>query len=273
MLEHLESSGGRLEFGPELPDLIANLKISLYPLLYQNEAAAGNLLANAFLGADGAQAAEVELLEATPEERGQAVIELGEGLDALDEVFNFRASDEKRAAALVAYQALDPEQQAASVAFIQKVLGAVLVIFYEHLSVMVHGQKLTLLVQRALAGDDEAFLKAIQIDKRVLSTIPYFIERFNRASMRNEEAFVSAIAGKLKAPPYAGRLTHKKLWMTFAFLDSMDLLDTYGGNELLDLCIEVGSLDDGKPMEDVKNFLKLKSRYRAFQRSSGLSTP
>lgn len=46
-------------------------------------------------------------------------------------------------------------------------------IFYEQLSIMVHGEKLTALVARAKTGDDVGFLKAIQIDKRILSKIEY----------------------------------------------------------------------------------------------------
>ena len=40
-----------------------------------------------------------------------------------------------------------------------------------------HGQKLTDLVSAAKVGDDEAFYLAVQIDKHILSILPYFKER------------------------------------------------------------------------------------------------
>lgn len=58
-----------------------------------------------------------------------------------------------------------------------------------------------------------------------------------------------------------------------AWLDGASLLDAYSGDALLDLCIEIGAIDDSAPVDDVKNLLKIKQRFRAFQKGSGVSTP
>lgn len=52
MLEELESSGGRLKFRPELSATISNLKIDVYPLLYERPEAAGVLLMQALMEPD-----------------------------------------------------------------------------------------------------------------------------------------------------------------------------------------------------------------------------
>ena len=273
VLQHLEECGGRLEFRSVLPEVISRLKIESYPKLYESELSAGKLLAIALLGAEGAREADKELVAATPEARGEAFLQFGDLLASLEPAFDFDMDDEAKAEQLKAFEALSPEEQQESMKIIQHLLMAFLAIFFEQLSIMVHGEKLTALVARAKEGNDDAFLKAIQIDKRILSRVDHFDARFQRAHMEGERSFITKVSRKLEAPPYAGRLKHKKLWMSFALLDWLRLLDDYSGDELLDLCIEVGAIDDEQPIEDVKNLLKLRARYREFQQRGGKSTP
>lgn len=272
-LERLEDSGGRLAFRPEFADAISNLRIESYPLLYENEPSAGDRMAKAMLGADGAREFDTALSTATPEERGAALQELGVDIDAFGVAFDFDATDEQRAQSAAAFTALTPHQQTESVQLMRHMFAGVLVTFHQQLSIMVHGEKLTALVARAKAGDDDAFLKAIQIDKRILTKVPHFEARFMRAQLQDERQFRTAVARKLEAPPYVGKITHKKLWLAFAFLESVGLLESCDGNDLLDMLQEVGVIDDERPIDDVKNLLKLKARYREFQAREGMSTP
>jgi hypothetical protein len=94
--------------------------------------------------------------------------------------------------------------------------------FHQMLSVMVHGEKLTTLVARAKVGDDNALVKAVQIDKRILAGIPHVRERFERASAEGERDFLDALSYRLQCAPYRGKIRHKPLW-------SCDELKELGG--------------------------------------------
>ena len=273
LLENIETQGGRFAFRPEFATTIANLKIESYPRLYEDEATIGVALGLAFLGQEGLKSYDAIVRQASPAERGQMVRKLFADLDDLQNAFDFDRTPEELEQARTEFDALSEDERQSGTQFAQWLLMGTFALFFQYLSIMVHGEKLTALVAQAKAGDNDAFLKAIQIDKGILSEIEYFKSRYRRAHMEDERAFITAVARKQEAPPYAGKLTHKKLWLSFAWLDSTGLLDSYTGNQLLDLCTEVGVIDGTASIEDVKNLLKLKSRYRAFQKRGGKSTP
>ena len=272
-LDTLESSGGRLEFREELGEAVSRLNIGNYPRLYENEAAAGHMMGVAMLGAEGLSELDAAMASASPTERGAMLREIGTELEEVFIAFDLNVSADTKASANAAFNALSPDEQVEAVKFAQRVLMVLLAVLHQQLSIMVHGEKLSALISRAKLGDDAAFLKAIQIDKRILSQIPYFDDRFQRAHMRGERPFITAVSRKLEAPPYAGRIEHKKLWLAFSLLDGVGLLDACDGNALLDLLHEVGVVDDQRPIYDVKNLHKLKARYRAFQALQAVSTP
>lgn len=130
---------------------------------------------------------------ATPEERGQAIKEIGESLSALESAFDFDQSKEVQAERLDEFHALPLDEQARAMETTQRVFMGILAVVHDQLSIMVHGEKLSALVSPAKAGDDEAFLKAIQIDKRILSKVPYFDARFLRAHMQARPHIVARI--------------------------------------------------------------------------------
>lgn len=207
LLSHLETTGGRLEFNETVPDAISGLKISEYPRLYENEHAAGNLMARAMLGADGAAELDRELRQATPEARGEALIEIREALRSLEPAFDLAVSAEAKAAQIEAFQALPFDEQQSQIRVLQRMFMGILATFYEQLSIMVHGEKLSSLVRRAKTGDDDAFLKAIQIDSRILAKIACFDDRYQRARMTGDDGFITRVSNKLKAPPIPGALS------------------------------------------------------------------
>ncbi len=81
------------------------------------------------------------------------------------------------------------------------------------------------------------------------------------------------VSRKRAAPPYKGRIIHKSLLMTFAFLEGCGLLSTLTGERLLDFCNDVGVGASGHRIEDVKNLQKRLAEYRRFQKSGRVSTP
>lgn len=273
LLEHLESSGGRLKFLLEVNSMIVNLRIENYPLLYENTAAIANVLAPAFMDSNEISAFNVKVENASPADRGQMIADALVDLDTLDPAFDFSKSDEEKQQASESLAALDPKTQEEISKFWQHLMMGTFALFYDYLSIAVHGEKLTALVAQAKNGDDAAFGKAIQIDGRILIVIPYFKDRYSRAITEDHEDFRAMVSRKLSSPPYKGRIEHKSLWMTFAFLESVGLLYALPREELLDLCNDVGVGESGQPIDDVKNLNKRLSLYREFQNRGALSTP
>lgn len=274
LLAKIEAEDGRLRFPPLVARVIVNLKIESYPLLYENEAAIALMVFRPFLSPEEITELNSQLTDQTPEERGQTLREMVDGLSELDMAFELpkTPADERRAQAQ--FDALTKDEQAEAIKIGQHLWMGFLAGFFQSLSVMVHGEKLTSLVNQAKAGNDEAFCKAVQIDKRILTTIPYFKQRFERANLEGERDFSDALAYRLQCPPYKGKIRHKALYLAFAFLDQAGLLDTMKHREILDLCIDAGLDAHANRIDDVKNLSKRIAEYRAFQRRGlDLSTP
>lgn len=274
LLTRIETEDGRLRLPPLVARAIANLKIESYPLLYENEAAIGLVVFRGFMSHEEMVELSSRVTDQSPEERGQTLRELFGDLSEFDAAFEFpkTPADERRARAL--FDAATKEEQAEAIKIGQHLWAGFLVGFFQSLSVMVHGEKLTSLVAQAKAGNDEAFCKAVQIDKRILTTIPYFRQRFESANLEDDQDFSDALAYRLHCPPYKGKIRHKALYLAFAFLDQVGLLDTMQHREILDLCNEAGLDAHANRIDDVKNLSKRLAEYRAFQRRGlDLSTP
>jgi hypothetical protein len=271
MLEELERTGGRISFPSEFSLLLDNLNLKNYPLLYERPEAVGLLLMQAVFDPAEVVAFNAKVERATPAERGRTVMELVEEFAGFD---SFMAvPSEEQAQAREAFDAMEPERKQAIVKLVQHLMAGALVMFYEYLSVAVHGEKLSSLVARAKQGDDDAYAKAVQIDGRILTVVPYFENRYARACTEDHQKFLAAVGRKRASPPYKGRITHKSLFMTFAFLEGCELLQMFSGEELLDFCDGVGVGASGQRIDDVKNLRKRLADYRRFQRQGRKSTP
>ena len=270
----IESEDGRLRFPPLVARAIVNLKIESYPLLYENEAAIGLIVFRAFMSQEEITELSAKIDEQSPEDRGQTLREMVIGLSEFDHAFELpkTPADERRAKAL--FDAATKEEQAEAIKIGQHLWAGFLAGFFQALSLMVHGEKLTSLVAQAKAGNDDALCKAVQIDKRILTTVPYFRQRFERANLEGDQDFADALAYRLHCPPYKGKIRHKALYLAFAFLDQVGLLDTMKHREILDLCNDAGLDAHANRIDDVKNLAKRLTEYRRFQaRGFDLSTP
>lgn len=274
LLRQIESEDGHLRFPPKVTQVIVNLKIESYPLLYENEAAIGLIVFRAFMSQEEMVELSTRITEHSPGERGQALLELMDGMSDADEVFDLPKTPAEEERARAQFNALPKEEQDKTIKIAQHLWMGFLAGFFQNISVMVHGEKLTSLIAQAKAGNDDAFCKAVQIDKRILTTIPYFKQRFERATLEGDQGFSDGLAYRLQCPPYKGKIRHKSLWMAFAFLDMTGLLDTLKHQEILDLCDEVGIGGYANRIEDVKHLSKRLADFRRF-RGYGLtlSTP
>lgn len=273
-LQHIESEDGYVRFPQLFSKFITNLKIENYPELYENEASIGAMMIRAFLNPDEIKTLDAELASLVPEDRAKFVEETMRAMmDVADAIEIPKTPGEQKRAEEV-FKAMSEEEQKECILFWRHFMMAFLASFHQSLSVMVHGEKLTSLVAQAKAGNDKAFAKAVQIDKRILLAIPYFKQRFANANIEGDRKFTEEVGAHLQRPPYKGKIRHKSLYLAFAFLDMAGLLGTMKHKELLDLCDEAGIGGYANRIEDVKNLSKRLAEFRAFQnRGLALSTP
>lgn len=274
LLQHIESEDGYVRFPSLFSRIITNLKIENYPELYENEAFIGAMMLRAFMSPEEIKVLNAELEALSPEERAKFVDAAIRDLDAVGDCINVPKTVGGQRRAEAAFNALSEDERKEATQFWQYFMMAVLAGFYQSLSIMVHGEKLTSLVAQAKAGSARAFAKAVQIDKRILLAIPYFKKRFADANLEGDHKFTEDVAAHLQRPPYKGKIRHKALYLAFAFLEMAGLLDTMKHREILDLCNEAGLDGHSNRIDDVKNLSKRLTEYRAFQRRGlNLSTP
>lgn len=274
LLQHIESEDGYVRFPPLFSLIIANLKIENYPELYENESFIGAMMLRAFMSPEEIKVLNAELEALSSEDRAKFIDAAIRSLDAITDTISIPKTigDQKRAASV--FNALSEEEKKEVTQFWQYFMMALLAGFYQSLSIMVHGEKLTSLVAQAKAGNDKAFAKAVQIDKRILFANPYFKQRFANANIEGNHKFTEEVGAHLQRPPYRGRIRHKSLYLAFAFLDQVGLLATMKHREILDLCNEAGLDGHANRIDDVKNLSKRLAEFRAFQeRGLILSTP
>ncbi len=139
-------------------------------------------------------------------------------------------------------------------------LYSVVTQFCHYCGLMTFGRSLCDLVADAVAGDDIAFCKAVQLDKTVLYSIPYFRERLARAQLSADLAFLQRLSTAVTGKQLAGYIKHKELMIVFAILDDEGMLEL-PAEELFDLCEELGIYGQRFGIFDVGSFRKRRSYY------------
>lgn len=109
---------------------------------------------------------------------------------------------------------------------------------FQYFSMMTHGFSMSELVQRAKEGSDRAFCMAIQIDRTVLSDIPYFRKRLVEVQLGGEAELKIKIADAMKGRILGHKIRHRKLWLVFAILEDHRMLNM-PLVELLEICMEL----------------------------------
>jgi hypothetical protein len=223
-----------------LANTITNLKIESYPKHYASENAIGHMLFKSIMSDEEIIDTYKELEAASPEERGEFLTEFAstfcEGIDQI-EIPKTPAEQETARQKILA---LPEDERQEVIKNSQHFFCYFFASFFQNLSVMVHGEKLTSLVAQAIAGNDDAFVKAIQIDRRILVEYPYFKDRFVRAQFEAERDFLDLVSYRVNRSPYHGKIRHKSLWLTLSMLELTGHLNELRHQEILDICDEVG---------------------------------
>jgi hypothetical protein len=177
-------------------------------------------------------------------------------------------TEEERNAAKKEFESLSEDEKNEAIRQVHFFLTFYFANFYNYISVMVHGQRLTKLVSRALQGDQEAFCKAVQIDKNLLTGHPYFQETFARLPMGNDKDrnFHRAICSAHARPQVNSRIDYPALYLLFAVLDSFGWLDSFTAPEILDLCDEARLDRYQNRIEDENYLTKRRLEYRKKQK-------
>jgi len=229
------------KFNAPMTRLIRNLSIHDYPKLYEDEKRIVGAWLLAFLTPQEIKEFSMEVEQASLEERGQLVEEFEVSADSFIDSLSFPRTHREMVAARREFRALSIEVQRESIRVCRFFFSGLIATFHQTLSILVHGEKLTSLVAKAKAGDRMAFMKAIQIDPRILDVVPFFVKRHERARLEMDQDFRSEIFYRTVTAPHQGRIRNRSLWMTMSLLDGMGWLAPLSNRQFLSVLDEIGS--------------------------------
>lgn len=271
VLHELKADGGRVVMQTRVAQI--RRAVGRYVVLYEDERRIGLALMKGLLGEQGFDEFEREAAQFSEEETEQFLKQLldPDELDALNGLMEIPDTEQGWKEADKAYLALSPDEQAEYLKQGSLLWAGVFGGLFNMLSLMVHGAKLTTLVPQALAGDDDAFLKAVQIDRCLMTHHPLFIERKQRAQDMGDTPFLRALGYREANPIVRGRIRYPALYMLFGALEASRWLDDLKHEELLDLC-DSAQLDRYQNrIEDVNYLTKRLLEYQHWKKTGGLS--
>lgn len=274
LLHDLQSGKGRVFFSPEIANI--RKKLGDYVLVYDDERKIGRALFLAIMGEDGFKKFTAEIDNSTLSEQQEFIDGMASPDNEFVEAFSSfeipQTSNEWKTAREANAQLPEDERkelEKRSATFWCFLFSS----FFNTLALMVHGARMTALVPQAIAGDEDAFLKAIQIDRMLLTHYPYFRDRKMTAQDEGNIALLEKISYRETNPPLRGKVTYPALYMLFGILDSFRLLSDLKHEEILDIC-DAADLDRYQNrIEDVKYLSKRLKDYREWQKFNGMSTP
>ena len=268
-LVFIEKNGGWMNLPPKMAEVINRLKLHNYPELYRSEETLFKMLLLAFMSVDEINALGAEIQQMSDSDKVQSAEELirfmSQSSDAI--LDNIPDTPEKELEANTVFSELSLDEQEKTIKQAQIALLAFLASFFNTMSIMVHGRKLTDLVPAAEHGDDEAFCLAVQVDKRILSALPYFRDRHERALAEGDVDFLDKLHYRLTNPLLRSKIRYKTLWLTFSILDESGHLDgSLKHREILDICDDAGVGGYKNRIEEVGYLSKRLGEYREFQK-------
>ncbi len=273
LLKELQKSKGRPAFASKIFQIQNN--IGQYVLMYDDERKIGRSFFLYLIGKDGFQNFISELNELNESQQQEMIDEFAtydeKELDELFSDFVIPATDQEWKASEEAFLKLPEDQQQEVRTKSAYIWSFIFSTFFNSLALMVHGTKLTTLVPQAVAGDDESFLKAIQIDRMLLLHYPYFKERKFRAQNEGDVEFLQKISYRESNPPMRGKIQHPAIYVLFAILESFRWLDDLTHDEILRICDDAGLDRFQNRLGDTNSITKHLKRYRQYQKTGGVS--
>lgn len=250
-------------------------KLGRYVLIYDDELKIGRALFLCLMGEEGYKEFAAETNASSPEEQQELIEQMAElDMDEIEDAlapFEIPGSpkewDDARAAAALLPESDRLQLEKRGAFFWSYFFSS----FFNTLSLMVHGSKMTALVPRALLGDEEAFLKAVHIDRMLILHHPYFRQRKIEAQDNGETEFLSKLAYREMNSPLKGKIQFPALYMVFGILEAFQWLDDLRHAEILDICDKAGLDRYQNRIEDVGYLTKRLIEYRKWQKVVGMS--
>jgi len=273
LLRHAEKEAGWIRFPPRFIQVLANLRLEGYVQLYEDER---QMAACVLIGMFGETEAR-GIVERIARQSGNEILR---SMDEIAAEFGNTAAGcltlpkskleiEAVRAAFDALPAVDKEQVIRDAQFFY---SGLLASFFQTISIMVHGEKLTALVAQAKGGSSEAFGKAVQIDRTLVTQFRWFRDRYQRAHLEGDAGFLEMLSYRLRNPVFKGKIRYRELWLALAMLDMMGLLDgPLKFRELIDMLHAAGLDLARNGIEDEGYFGKRLKEFRKFQARGGLS--
>lgn len=273
LLREFQTDGGRLPFTPEISNIQNHL--GQYVLIYDDERKIGRALMLFLMGKEGYDEFVAEITSASSAERQDFVEEFSDpDNNQLAEMFDsiqIPQSKEEWRAAKEELDKLPEDERAETIKRGTYFWSFLFSTFFNTLALMVHGSRMTTLVPQAMAGDDDAFLKAIQIDRMLLLHHHYFRDRKFRAQNEGDLDFLAKIAYRESNPPLRSKVKYPGLYMLFGILEVYRWLPDIRHDEILDIC-DAAELDRYQNrVEDVNYLTKRLIEYRKWQKTGGVS--
>jgi hypothetical protein len=248
-----------------------NLKIHNYVELYDDKRRILAAVALGLLGLDGLKDLNAELKNLTHQEQCTFLDQLTTDVIHIDLENLLPKTDEEWATAARQFQLLSGPEKEQATKQAQWFWSGIFAYFHDVLSLMVHGTKLTALVEQAINGCTDAFGKAIQIDRSLLAHHPFFRQRRLEAHEKNDIKFLIKIAYREINPLLRGKIRYPGLYMVFACLDAANHLDDFTHAEILDICDEARLDRYQNSIGDVNYVTKRFREYRRKQKCGELS--
>ena len=273
LLKDIQSGNGRISFSPEIASIHNN--VGTYVLMYDDERKIGRAILLFLLGEEGLREFVAESKLMSDSEQQDFVneltdIEKSELIQTFDQL-EIPSTQKEWQAARDALAALPEEERKEAQKRGVYLWSCLFSGFFNTLSLMVHGSKLTTLVPLALAGDDKSFLKSVQIDRMLLLHHPYFRDRKIKAQNEGEVEFLRSLSYREANPPARGRIQYPALYMLFGILESYGWLDDLKHKEILNICDDAGLDLYQNRIEDVNYLTKRLAEYRELQKIGGMS--
>lgn len=251
-------------------EISKRLNIANYVLCYEDERRILSAVIRSVMSPEDQIEFEQTMREATHAEQQEMLRELARP-GGISEVYAeelFPTDPKKQQEHLEAYNNLPEDKRQEAIRHAQYLMIFVIAWLHESLAVMVHGERMTSLVPKALAGDSEAFAKAVHIDKNLIYDHPQFQERYRKALADPDKHLdlLGKISRRLATHVTVGRQKLPGVFFIFALLESLRWLDDLPHREILDICDAVG-LD----VPDENAITKALGRYRRYQKTGGVS--
>lgn len=132
--------------------------------------------------------------------------------------------------------------------------------FHDLTSLLVFGERIFSLTQKAITGDRRAMLKVIQIDPSSLTRIPAFKLAHAKAIQSREKRFLNSINHCLNNRVGRSRLKHRHIYIVFFYLHNFKCLEGMTATELFDFCDAVG-LVRYEEIADERGMRRLKNQF------------